>query len=57
MTDADIVREAAVRIHTVGLWLDLQADRIEVTGEDDEESRTAVAVARQLLGQSAGEGS
>lgn len=49
MRDADILREAATRIHVLGLWLDLQADRIEVAGVDDDETRSAVAAAREMI--------
>lgn len=49
MTDANALREAAYRIHSLALWLDLQADRIEITGMDDE-TRLAVAAAHELLG-------
>lgn len=47
--DVDTLREASYRVHSLALWLDLEADRIEITGMDDE-ARQALAAAHELLG-------
>ena len=49
MKDRDALRQASASLHQLALWLDLQADRLEL-GTPDDETDAAIEFARKLTG-------
>lgn len=49
MTDLAALRQASAALHQLALWLDLQADRVELDMSEDE-TDAAIRMARALTG-------